>query len=126
MEMIRRSFKEEHIQFERECWRRTLDFISLECVHCKNHLASLVSHSDGEDRILNLSENYLSRLLQTEASIRWLRQVIANVDRPAVASTGEAVPPMTNKGAIHAQLLRVQQDFYDTRAALFSHLSESR
>lgn len=125
MEMIKGTFKEENIQFETECWRRTLDFVSAECVHCKNHLASLVSRSDRDKKIIDLSEDYLNGLLQTEVFIRWLRQVIADDDRLGTSSANVTGGQLVHRDAIRIKLLQMQKDFYNMRAALITHLAES-
>lgn len=120
--MIKRSFRDEHILFERETWSRGLDFISAECIHCKNHLAALVN--SGEEDVIDLSERYLNNLLQIEALVKLLRKEIAGFDQSFVAGRYVNGELTANRKRITAQLLRVQKDFYLVRAELLVQLSD--
>lgn len=121
--MTKRSFRDEHILFERETWSRGLDFISAECIHCKNHLAALVNHS-GEDDVIELSERYLNNLLQVEAFVKLLRKEIACFDQSFIAGSHCNGELTSNRKRITAQLLHVQKDFYLLRADLLVQLSD--
>lgn len=121
--MTNRSFRDEHILFERQTWKRSLDFISAECIHCKNHLAILVNNCAEHD-IIELSEKYLNQLLQIEGFVKILRREIAYFDRAFIENSFVNAELTRNRTGITAQLLRVQNDFCTVRSELLTRFSQ--
>lgn len=109
--------------FERETWKRSLEFITSECVHYKNHLAALVRHF-GDNETIALSEKYLNDLLQVENRVKMLRNDISSYDQYSVSFSQIGSRLSIIRQSIATNLLSLQRYFNTIRTELFTQLSQ--
>jgi hypothetical protein len=117
------NFKEEEFVFERETWDRSLEYISSECVHYKNHLAALVRHYHDNDSI-EFSEKYISKLLQVENMVKSLRSDISFYDQYSVSFQSNDGRLSIIRQSIAMNFLSLQRYFNTIRTELFTQLSQ--
>lgn len=69
------------LQYESECWKRSLAFIMSENSYSKTRLADVVKNSNGDDDFLEQAEHYQNYYIQQEALLSLLRHDVYAFDK---------------------------------------------
>lgn len=69
------------LQYESDCWKRSLAFITSENSYSKTRLADVVKNSNGDSDFLEQAEHYQNYYIQQEALLSLLRNDVYTFDK---------------------------------------------
>jgi hypothetical protein len=117
--------KLEQVKFEKESWKRLLDYIKQEKVIAREHISQLVKDAQYDPHFLNAVENYLDDLLRLETVATLIKSDISafeNLLECKFMSSQELETILRNRQKLNHNVQQLEQRFKQINSSFDSYI----
>lgn len=111
--------KVEQLEYEKDRWKRLVEFIQLENSYCKNRLAEVIRTNDADGEFLEQAEFYQSYFIQQDAHLSLLKHDLSNfgrlLDDEKFLDGMIASHVLGLRGRLHREIHKLESDFHAMR-----------